>query len=118
MLSSRWQLPPTLPTSRGKDLELAEVSVARARCWVATGSEQMCGLVVQSECLHWRDHRATAAACYEQCFLSHLARQCARKRMVKQLHDSLGVASQQRSAKGIQKRQHGDSVVFGVIYTL
>jgi hypothetical protein len=107
-----------LPTSRGKNLELAEVSVARARCWVAAGPEQMRGLVVQSECLHWRDHRATAAACYEQCFLSHLARQCARKRMVKQLHDSLGVASQQRSAKGIQKRQHGDSVVFGVIYTL
>jgi hypothetical protein len=78
----------------------------------------MGSLVVQSKRLHRRDHRATAPARYEERFLSHLARQCARERVVKQLHDSLGVASQQRSAEGIQKRQHRDSVVFGVIYTL
>jgi hypothetical protein len=38
--------------------------------------------------------------------------------MVKQLQDSLAIASQQRRTEAIQKRQHRDSVVFGVIYTL
>jgi hypothetical protein len=38
--------------------------------------------------------------------------------MVEQLQDSLGIARQQRRTETIQKRQHRDSVVFGVIYTL
>ena len=118
MLSSRCQRPPTVATSRGEDLELTEVSVIRVRCWVAAGPEQMRRLVVQAKSLYRRDHGAATAPRDQQRLFSDLPWQRTREGMVKQLEDSLGLASQQRCTETIQKRQHRDSVVFGVIYTL
>jgi hypothetical protein len=97
---------------------LAKVVVVAPRRWITTGPEQMRRLVVEAKRLYRRDHGATTAPRDQQRLFSDLPRQRTSEWMVEQLQDSLGIASQQRRTKTVQKRQHGDSVVFGVIYTL
>jgi hypothetical protein len=103
---------------RGEDLELTKVVVAAPRRRIAAGTEQVRRLVVEAKRLHRRDHRAASAPRDQQRLLSDLPRQRASEWVLKQLQDSLGLASQQRRTQTIQKRQHRDPVVFGVIYTL
>ncbi len=103
---------------RGEDLELTKVVVVAARSGIAAGPEQVRGLVLEAKRLYRRDHGAAAAPRDQQRLFSDLPRQRTSEWMMKQLQDSLGIASQQRRTETIQKRQHGDSVVFGVIYTL
>ena len=74
--------------------------------------------MVQSQSLHGGDHRTATAPSNKQCLLSYLSREGTGKRVTQQLDYAMPVASQQRGAKTVQERQHGNSAVFGVIYTL
>ena len=78
----------------------------------------MRGLIVKAKRLHRSDHRSAAATGNEHRLFAHLSRQRARERMLEKLVNLLRVSRKQRGAKRIQKRQHRDPVVFGVMYTL
>jgi hypothetical protein len=97
---------------------LTKVVVLAPRRGIAAGPEQMRRLVVEAKRLYRRDHGTATAPRDQQRLFSDLPRQRTSEWMVKQIPDSLGIASQQRRTETIQKRQHRDSVVFGVIYTL
>jgi hypothetical protein len=75
-------------------------------------------LVIKTQSLNGSNHGTSTSARYEHRLLPHLPRQRARQRMVQQIENLLSIPSEQSSAESIQKRQHNDSVVFGVIYTL
>ena len=129
-LSSRRQrarLAPVQPivssigSLRRKHLQLTErggVCVARLCRRIAASSEEVSRLVIEPERLNRRDHRATTPARNQQRLFAHLPRQRASKRMLKELENLLRLAREQRLAESVQKRQHRDPVVFGVIYTL
>jgi len=74
--------------------------------------------MVESQRLHRRNHRSAPSTRYQHRFLAHLPRQRTSKRMLQELENLLRVSREQCGTQGIQKRQHKDSVVFGVIYTL
>jgi hypothetical protein len=101
-----------LPLRSGR---VAAGSVGRR---VAARAEEMRRLMIESKRLHRGDERSATAPRNQQRLLTHLARECTRQWMPKEIQNSLGVARQQRRAQTVQKRQHRDSAVFGVIYTL
>ena len=75
-------------------------------------------LMIEPQCLHRRNHRATTLPRNEQRLFTHLPRQRSRKRMPKQFENLLRITREQCRTESVQKRQHGGSVVFGVMYTL
>jgi hypothetical protein len=95
-------------------------SIARTRIRrrIAAGTEQVRGLVIQPKRLHRSDHRSATSSRNEYRLLSHLARERTRQGVLKELEYPLRVAREQSRTERIQKRQHRDSVVFGVMYTL
>ena len=74
--------------------------------------------MIQPERLHRSNHRSATTSRNEHRLLSHLPRERTRQGMLKELENPLRIAREQSRTERIQKRQHRDSVVFGVMYTL
>ena len=74
---------PRPRSRRHEHLQLAKVAVAVCGRRIAAGTKQVRSLVVKAKRLHWGDHRSPATTRNEHGFLTHLARQRPRERMLK-----------------------------------